>query len=91
MKFAKEFRGVPTGEIYPVEYQPGDTCPPELEAGAIALGALEEKPGVAGKPSAGLNVEQLRAALTAKAIPIPSTVTKKDDLAALLDSSAPAA
>ena len=41
-KFAKPFRGVPAGEIYPVQYQPGDECPPELEKAAKALGALEQ-------------------------------------------------
>lgn len=45
-KLTKPFRGVPNGEIYPVEYKAGDECPAELEAGAIALGALE-KPGKA--------------------------------------------
>ena len=39
MKLTKPFRGVPDGEIYPVQYQAGDECPPELEAAAIALGA----------------------------------------------------
>ncbi len=41
-KLTKPFRGVPNGEIYPVEYKPGHECPPELEAGAFALGALAE-------------------------------------------------
>lgn len=40
-KLTKPFRGVPDGEIYPVEYGPGDECPKELEAAAKALGALE--------------------------------------------------
>lgn len=39
-KFIKSFRGVPEGEIYPVEYAVGDDCPPELEAGALSVGAL---------------------------------------------------
>lgn len=41
-KLIKLFRGVPNGAIYPVEYQPGDECPEELEAGARELGALED-------------------------------------------------
>lgn len=41
MKLAKPFLGVPNGEIYPVQYDAGDECPPELEAAAIALGAAE--------------------------------------------------
>jgi hypothetical protein len=39
-KFIKPFRGVPEGEIYPVQFVAGDDCPPELEAGAISVGAL---------------------------------------------------
>lgn len=39
-KFIKPFRGVPEGEIYPVEYVVDDECPPELEAGALSVGAL---------------------------------------------------
>jgi len=41
MKLNKPFKGVPDGEIYPVEYQAGNECPPELEAGARELDALE--------------------------------------------------
>lgn len=41
-KLIKLFRGVPNGAIYPVEYQTGDECPEELEAGARELGALED-------------------------------------------------
>lgn len=39
-KFIKPFRGVPEGEIYPVQFVAGDECPPELEAGALSVGAL---------------------------------------------------
>lgn len=46
-KFTKPFYGVPDGEIYPVDYKPGEECPQELEAAALALGALEQKPGKA--------------------------------------------
>jgi len=41
-KFNKPFEGVPSGEIYPVAFQPGDQCPPELEAAAESLGVLGE-------------------------------------------------
>lgn len=41
MQFTKPFQGVPNGEIYPVNYQPGDECPPELESAATDLGAFE--------------------------------------------------
>ncbi|MDF2863647.1 MAG: hypothetical protein K0S02_3919 [Achromobacter mucicolens] len=40
-KLIKAFRGVPKGAIYPVEFAAGEECPPELEAGARDLGALE--------------------------------------------------
>ena len=50
MKFAKTFKGVPNGEIYPVEYQPGDDCPPELEHAARELEALEGKAEKQPKP-----------------------------------------
>lgn len=40
-KLIKAFRGVPRGAIYPVEFAAGQDCPPELEAGARYLGALE--------------------------------------------------
>ncbi|HDX0789757.1 TPA: hypothetical protein RNT04_001683 [Stenotrophomonas maltophilia] len=46
-KLTKPFRGVRDGEIYPTDFAVGDECPPELEAGARALGALSE-----GKSSA---------------------------------------
>lgn len=39
-KLIKPFRGVPEGEIYPVQFVAGDDCPPELEAGALSVGAL---------------------------------------------------
>jgi hypothetical protein len=41
MKFTKVFRGVPDGGIYPVEYQPGDACPPELAHAAMEVDAVE--------------------------------------------------
>jgi hypothetical protein len=41
-----------------------------------------------GKPSDGLKVEEIRAALEEKGIAIPDGVTKKADLAALLDGAA---
>ena len=50
-KFIKPFRGVPEGEIYPKQFEAGDECPSELEAGAKEVGALEgsEKPAKAVK------------------------------------------
>lgn len=41
MQLTKPFQGVPDGHIYPVDYQAGDECPPELEAAAIALGCAD--------------------------------------------------
>jgi hypothetical protein len=49
MKFVQPFRGVPDGEIYPVDYEIGDECPAELLESATALEAVEAdetaKPG----------------------------------------------
>lgn len=58
-KFIKPFRGVPEGEIYPVRYAAGEECPPELEAGALSLGALPSNDGGADKESL---IQQLEAA-----------------------------
>lgn len=53
MKFIQPFQGVPNGAIYPVEYQPGDECPPELEAAASEQGVLEAtKPRKASRAAA---------------------------------------
>lgn len=46
-KFIKPFRGVPEGEIYPVQFVAGDPCPPELEAGALSVGAITLSPAPA--------------------------------------------
>lgn len=45
--FIKPFRGVPKGEIYPVQFAVGDPCPPELEAGALSVGAITLSPAPA--------------------------------------------
>lgn len=42
-KLIKAFRGVPNGALYPVEYEKGDECPPELEEAARELGCLAAK------------------------------------------------
>ncbi|MGV3679773.1 MAG: HeH/LEM domain-containing protein [Acidovorax sp.] len=84
MKVTKPFDAVPNGEIYPVTYQPGDECPPELEATARYFDALE---GDDGGPDANgdgkLTVPEIKAALTAKGIAFDPTA-KKADLLALL-------
>jgi hypothetical protein len=52
MQFVHPFLGVPDGEIYPVQYQAGDECPPELEAAASELGAFDESgPAADGTPA----------------------------------------
>lgn len=43
MKFTKPFYGVTAGEIYPREFAVGDDCPPELEAAAKSVDAIEAK------------------------------------------------
>ncbi|MBT2299268.1 hypothetical protein J7E70_02215 [Variovorax paradoxus] len=50
----------------------------------------EPQPEIEKKPSDGLKVDEIKAALAAKNIVIPEGVTLKADLAALLDA-APAA
>ena len=42
MKFSKMFLGCRKGELYPTQFQPGDECPPELEAAARKCDALED-------------------------------------------------
>lgn len=50
-KFLKPFRGVKDGEIYPTDFEAGEDCPLELEAGAESLGALAPaKPAKTEKP-----------------------------------------
>lgn len=56
-----------------------------LGAGTLEASIGGEKPE-GGKPSAGLNVEQLKAALTEKGAAFDPTA-KKADLAALLDAA----
>lgn len=59
---------------------------PAADAGPGAgVGGAGAGGGAAAKPSDGLKVEELKAALEAKGIAIPDGVTKKADLAALLD------
>ena len=41
MKFSKPLYGVRAGEIYPVWFQPGDECPPELESAARECAVLD--------------------------------------------------
>lgn len=55
MIFEKPFKGVPDGGIYPIDYEPGDECPPELldaakELGAVAADDVDHK--AAGKKAA---------------------------------------
>jgi hypothetical protein len=51
MKFTKPFRGVPDGQIYPVNYQAGDECPSELLASAVELDAVEQEAAEPKKPA----------------------------------------
>lgn len=44
-KFAKEFRGVKTGDIYPTVFAKDEECPPELEQAA----AESKAPATSGK------------------------------------------
>lgn len=51
MQFTKPFKGVRAGEIYPVEFEPGEECPPELVEAAIQLGAVNEPKAAEVKPN----------------------------------------
>jgi len=53
MKFTKIFRGCPNGEIFPVDYAPGEECPLELEEAAISCGVVEVAGGGVPKKHAG--------------------------------------
>jgi len=80
-KLTKPFRGVRDGEIYPTEFAAGDDCPPELEAGARASGALAD-----GKSPGGSDQEE-KAELIAKLEAAGITFDKRwgvDKLAAAL-------
>ena len=79
-KVNKAFRGVPLGGIFPVEYPAGSDIPPELEAGALALGVLDDT------DLKGLSVTDLKAALEAKGISYDAGA-KKADLQKLLDAA----
>lgn len=46
------FQGVPNGEIYPVTYEAGEVCPPELEEAAAELGVLGAEEPKARKAAA---------------------------------------
>lgn len=83
MKFTRVFRGVPDGEIYPVEYQPGDVCPPELAHAATEAGVLvaDEQGGAAltaEDPEPAVDAESLAApAVTPQtAAPAPAKAGK---------------
>lgn len=52
-KFAVKFPGVPEGEIYPTEYQPGDECPPSLLEAARSLGVLAPEPEAGAEGDGG--------------------------------------
>lgn len=50
-KFTKPFRGVPAGEIHPVDYAVGDECPAELLEAAKGEGAIDGKGDKPAKPA----------------------------------------
>ncbi|MDQ2822741.1 MAG: hypothetical protein M3Y65_20580 [Pseudomonadota bacterium] len=75
MKFTKLFRGVPDGCIYPVGYQPGDECPPELLQAAGEAKVLE----VDGQVDAGLLAPEAAQVVEPEVLPaaIPATAKGK--------------
>ena len=82
--FAKSFEGVRDGEIYPTRFEKGDGCPPELEAGALALGALEvDKHAVSD-----MTVPQLKSALDVLKVSYAPNAKKEDLVAQLMAAGA---
>jgi hypothetical protein len=81
-KFTKPFLGVPKGEIYPVQYDVGDECPVELEAGAVELDALEAEEVAIEDMTAS----QIKAALTEKGVEFKAS-DNKDELISLLQGA----
>ena len=71
-----------TGEVYELEDASADHW---LKRRKAEL-ASDDAAGAVGKPTDGLKVEELKAALEAKGIAIPDGA-KKADLAALLDAA----
>ena len=74
--FAKAFEGVRDGEIYPTQFAKGEECPPELVAGALALGALE-------RSIDEMTIPQLKAALDDLKVTYAQNA-KKEELVELL-------
>lgn len=69
MKVTKPFDAVPPGEIYPVTYQPGDECPPELEATARHFGALKAKTSSSTSLSTSTSTSALASASLSTSVP----------------------
>jgi len=61
-KLTKDFECVPAGEIYPVTIPAGEECPPEHEAAAMALDAIDAAAAAAKADAERLAAEQAGAA-----------------------------
>lgn len=75
------------GKMYSLEDASADHWLKRRKAELAGDDAAEEGPEGDAKPSDGLTVAQIKEALEAKGIEIPEDVTKKADLAALLDGA----
>ncbi len=73
-KLIKAFLGVLNGEIYPTQFEAGDECPPELEAGALELGAL----GTGGVSVEDMTAAQIKEALDGKGIEYKASMSKAE-------------
>ncbi|VVE78176.1 HeH/LEM domain-containing protein [Pandoraea sputorum] len=73
-KLIKAFLGVLDGEIYPTTFEAGDECPPELEAGARASGALGDESLAPEEMTAA----QIKAALDAKGVEYKASASKAE-------------
>ena len=72
-KLIKSFRGVLDGDIYPTQFEAGDECPGELEAGARELGALGDD-----EDGGSMTAAQIKEALDAKGIQYKSSASKAE-------------
>ncbi|VVD74528.1 HeH/LEM domain-containing protein [Pandoraea commovens] len=73
-KLIKAFKGVMDGDIYPTTFEVGDECPPELEAGALELGALGDET----LAPEDMTAAQIKAALEAKGIEYKASASKAE-------------
>ncbi|WP_087686803.1 HeH/LEM domain-containing protein [Pandoraea sp. PE-S2R-1] len=73
-KLIAAFLGVLDGDIYPTQFEAGDECPPELEAGAQELGALGDE----SVSTEDMTAAQIKAALDANGVEYKASMSKAE-------------